>query len=38
MPPPEPIVIPDERSNYGWWIALAVGLVLVTVLVALLTL
>jgi hypothetical protein len=36
MPAPEPILIPDERSNLIWWIALAVGLVLVTVLVILL--
>ena len=32
-PEPELVPIPDERSNLLWWIALGVGLVLVTVLV-----
>jgi hypothetical protein len=36
MPAPEPILIPDERSTLWWWVALAIGLVLVTVLVVLL--
>jgi hypothetical protein len=33
---PEMIPIPDERSNVVWWVALAIGLVFVTVLVILL--